>query len=173
MNSHIITVVRHFIKGTELARESKSLGLNSRNPGFPSEISEFMALKVLSRKWNIPEKKFIVGKSADIILDNKKIEVKCFSSDAPVSFGSNQSWSYLILIDAKKYVNDSYFVYLVPHCNNSSVIKNIKINKSESFGDFYGTRIRPRIKPDNLLLQLGTNKQLIAKGGMTDLIGKL
>lgn len=101
----------------------------------------------------------------DFICKNKlfkrgKIEIKCTSSSGPISFGPNENWSTLFIIDLSDLINlDNYNttnikeeilsrnikMYGIPRSNEDIIWKNIKVNKKETISDQYKQKRRPRI----------------------------
>jgi hypothetical protein len=70
-----------------------------------------------------------------------KIEVKCFSSDGPLSFGPKEKWKTLVVLDAKNYQKDEYFLHLL---NIPSDDFNFTCNKKETYKDQINQKRRPR-----------------------------
>ena len=84
--------------------------------------------------------------------DGKKIEVKCFSSKGPISFGPTEDWDYLILIDATKYGYATFYIF-----NGSNKCKewaNINVNKIQTFKDQSLQGKRPRINFKSISTQV-------------------
>lgn len=77
---------------------------NIRRPVFPECISEHLGYTVLKRLNN-----YIIldVKSGDMLLDGKRVEIKCSSSSGPLSFGPTQDWSRLYCIDASKFMTNA------------------------------------------------------------------
>lgn len=173
LNKHIIYTYQIFLEAKKNAYKSIELGLNARQPNFPSEISEYIAKRILIKKWELEKNDIVCGKCGDLCISKtpeKKIEVKCFSSNGPISFGPKESWHYLVLIDARECMKKIFTVYLVNHKNDSKIIKNLKVNKSETFADQCKNKRRPRIRPDDLIEQLGEKIKLLAIGTINKLI---
>jgi hypothetical protein len=117
-----------------------------RRPNFPEIVSEFAVRKIMNA---------IVPKKGDLMSHDKKkrIEVKCFASDGPISFGSEESWDWLVLVDARQAPKITVVVYVIN--NKDEKWKNIKVNKDTTYGQQASTGKRPRIIPTHLLKQLG------------------
>jgi hypothetical protein len=62
---------------------------NKRDINFDSELSESIVALILEVNGYKPITK---PKSGDLQFDNIKIEVKCYSSDGPSSFGPTEKW---------------------------------------------------------------------------------
>lgn len=124
-----------------------------RNPNFPSEISELMVCSILWKTKKI--KSIYETTSGDLMTyNNEIIEVKCFSSTGPISFGPNHNWKYLCLVDATK-LNENYFeIYFIDLKKNSEQWSSIKINNTLTFKDYCDTGKRPRINPEQLFVAL-------------------
>lgn len=106
---------------------SSKLHEKIRKPNFPEDISEnIVKLYVNDCEWK--------QKSGDLYSEiNGKIEVKCFSSHGPISFGPKESWDILFIVDATDFIN------------SKSCDFNIKISKSQTFLDQILEKRRPRI----------------------------
>jgi hypothetical protein len=135
-----------------------NLSIKIRKPPFPSEISETLVCSLL---WKIKQIKtnpnsIRYNKSTgDLTLQNKKnIEVKCFSSDGPMSFGPITKWNSLCIVDALNYINNDFKVYFVNAEDTDNIWNQIKINKKTSFNEAKKTGILPRLNPSNLINQL-------------------
>lgn len=139
-----------------------------RNDNFPSEISENILKYVFYKKYKImPNWNTIKG---DLELFNGKIlEVKAFSSDGPTSFGPNEKWNILYIVDCKRFMEKRFKVYEINLSNNNEIFKNIKINKNETYYEQCLQKRRPRIKFDILKKQLNNNINII----FDDIIDKL
>lgn len=123
-----------------------------RKPIFPADISEHI-IKIIHWKhtgilpnWNC--------KSGDLIVNDKKIEVKAFSSTGPSSFGPSEKWDIIYFLDCKKYINKQFKIYRINLSNQDFVWKNIKINKSETYENVCKKGKRPRINFDKLIQQI-------------------
>jgi len=66
-----------------------------RLPNFPEGVSEHVIGKILAGA--------TVGKSGDLMIGNLRIEIKCFSSTGPSSFGPTCPWNIIIFVDATKH----------------------------------------------------------------------
>jgi hypothetical protein len=123
-----------------------------RFPNFPSEISENIVRLCYFKKYGVlPEWD---TKNGDLLIDNKKLEVKAFSSKGPSSFGPSESWKKIYFVDCKNFINDIFIVYEINLSNEDSSWKNIKLNKKDSYEDQCKQKRRPRIHFDNIKSQL-------------------
>lgn len=134
-----------------------------RMPNFPEYISENIARFALQLYLNLPEPPSRDTKSGDLDLLSYKIEVKTFSSDGPISFGPSEKWDQLVLVDARDYMNNNYYIYLIEYSNDSLEFSSIMVNKSTSYLDMCKTGKRPRINPLKLIDQLIENMVAIEK----------
>lgn len=137
-------------------RETAELDKSIRRPNFPEDISENL-VKLFLNCENI--------KPGDLYSKTlQKIEVKCFSSDGPISFDPKEKWETLIVVDAKNYKKDEYFIHII---NISSSNFNFKCNKLESYKDQIQQKRRPRILWKNLYNQVSkTFKILLANSAI-------
>lgn len=123
-----------------------------RKPNFPEHISENIARFVLYNIYGIFPTR-ITG-FGDLQLLNSIIEVKTFSSEGPISFGPTEKWDFLFLIDATRFMEDYYIVYLCEYSNKSEEFSNLQFNSKQKFSDICSLGKRPRISPKTLISQL-------------------
>jgi DNA (cytosine-5)-methyltransferase 1 len=110
-------------------------GKTARNPNFPEIVSEtLVCLKI---------KNSIFGHSGDCKVKSYKIEVKCISSNGPISFGPTEYWDILVIVDARKQPIVDFYLYYTS--SNSFSWQNLKISSNHTFGDFCKQGKRPRI----------------------------
>jgi hypothetical protein len=74
-----------------------------RHSNFPSHISENIAKFAIHKKYKIMPN--WNTKHGDLILCNKQIEIKAFSSNGPTSFGPTEKWDYIYFVDCIDFVN--------------------------------------------------------------------
>ncbi len=117
-----------------------------RNLNFPAEISENIAKFAIFRKYRImPSWDTTKG---DLVIDKpnlyKRIEVKGFMSDGPISFGPNESWDWLYFVDARQTREYRFKVYEVKLSNTHPDFRGISLSKKETFDDIARSGRRPR-----------------------------
>jgi hypothetical protein len=123
-----------------------------RNINFPSEISENLVRIILKDKynkltsWNI--------KKGDLTNNKEKLEVKCFSSNGPSSFGPTEIWDTLYFVNAINYKEKKFKVYEINLSNKNNIWKNLKINNKQTFEDQCKQKRRPRLLFNNIQKQL-------------------
>jgi len=131
-----------------------------RNDNFPCAISENIVKYAFSKKYNIMPS--WNTKKGDLeLLDNKILEVKAFSSIGPTSFGPNEMWYRLYIIDCTKFIEKKFKIYEINLSNNDSKFQNIKVNKNETFYSQSKNKRRPRISFNDLQKQLSENMKVI------------
>ena len=101
----------------------------SRAPNFPSIISEHIAKFGLKKKgvdsnWDI--------QSGDLSTDTGLIEVKCFSSTGPSSFGPKEKWNKLVFVDATDFKLYNFKVYCIDIPNDSPQWKGLVLSGKEN-----------------------------------------
>lgn len=129
-----------------------------RRPNFPESISENIARIILS---GYMKKKIYNSKIGELWDEEKIIEVKCFTSTGPISFGPKEKWNYIVFVDGIQYAQYKFKMYLL-HCSNSSnEIQNLKINKTQTFSSQCQSGRRPRIAFDKIFSQLQDKMVLI------------
>lgn len=139
-----------YIEYNDLIKTYNSLpGIkNARRANFPEVISEFIVEKI---------KGYDQSFSGDLISkDKQKIEVKCFSSNGPISFGPNELWYKLVFVDCR--VKHKICIYEYDKSNNNNEWKKIKVSINETFEDQSKKSRRPRINFDKLIKQIDIKK---------------
>jgi hypothetical protein len=144
-----------------------------RLPNFQEGISENMVRLFIKNHENRPCECSKIGDLCVIDKnDNKlKIEVKCFSSTGPTSFGPKESWDEIYFLDARKFANDKFIIYKCNLKNNSKEWLNIMINKNKNYLDVCNEGKRPRLA-FNLIQNQLTNIKIVFDGNFNDMISK-
>lgn len=133
-----------------------------RLTNFPSHISENIVKFCIKDKYHIyPSWDTKIG---DLCILNKKIEVKGFISNGPISFGPTEKWDILYIIDGIKIFDNYFTVYEVKLSNINPIIQNIKVNKNDTYGFQCIQKRRPRITFNELYKQIGEHMTIIFKG---------
>lgn len=116
-----------------------------RNPNFPEDISENI-VKMLIKKYENRNCIWDTVKG-DLFCksDNKLIEVKCFSSLGPSSFGPTESWDELYFLDAIKYKENYFSCHKIKIPSDSNIWNEVLVNKTQSINDFRSQGKRPRL----------------------------
>ena len=138
----------NIIEGINKTISSKKI----RRPNFPEVISENIVLFYLESQtqrstytWNT--------KNGDLskIYNNKsyKIEIKCSSSDGPLSFSPFSNFNELYCVDATNFINNHIKIYKI-----NGDINTLQVNKNETFLDQCKQKRRPRISLNLILKQL-------------------
>jgi len=120
-----------------------------RRPNFPEIVSEYIAYLIRSQ-YDKTCTRYV--KSGDLNSKGKKLEIKCFASNGPISFGPTEAWDVMYLIDARKQPTIEILVF--ENSNTSLEWQTIMINKKETFGTQSGAGRRPRISPESLISQI-------------------
>lgn len=133
-----------------------------RLSNFPSHISENIVKFCIKEKYSIyPNWDTKIG---DLCLLNKQIEVKGFISKCPISFGPNEKWDILYIINGTRIFDKYFTIYEVKLSNNHPIFQNIKVNKKETYQIQCSQQRRPRITFDELYKQIGKDLNIIFKG---------
>jgi hypothetical protein len=145
-----------------------------RHNNFPSEISENIVKYIIYKKYNIMPILDSLS-TGDLILkfnnkyiQNKKIEIKTFSSIGPISFGPTESSDWIYFVDCTEYNKYIFKIYELKISNKDTIWLNILINKQQTFFDQIKQKRRPRIKFNNLYKQL-SNLKLIYNNSIKNL----
>ena len=147
---------------TELSCEYKC---KPRKPGMTEITSENMA-KIVLNKLNIKCKN---AKSGDLHVNNIKYEVKCFTSNGPISFGPTEKWSKIIFIDARHWTDNLFEIYLLELSNDNTKWQDVKMNKKESFKQQCDQKRRPRIGWEPLKKQIKDQLTVVFQGKFEDI----
>ena len=120
-----------------------------KRPLFPSDISESIVRLLYGIIYDR-------NKPGDIHLEGKLGEIKCMSSDVPISFGYKQKWDILFIVDARRYDDGFYTVYRFDVSSDDPLFQNLPVNKK---GDTYGSNCEKNkssmIKFSTLFSELG------------------
>lgn len=91
--------------------------------------------------WNTPK--------GDLVLCDNQIEVKCFTSTGPTSFGPSENWDCIYFVDGTDFKNKNFKIYEILLSNKDDVWKNIvftKSNKSETYGSIVEQNKRGKLR---------------------------
>lgn len=144
---------------------------NTRKPNFPEIVSEHLIVYFLMKTKNYDKYIWKCKEKADLCVfrgeTRKFIEIKCSTSNGPISFGPTQCWDYLYIVDLQDLLYDEVRIYVV---DGVSPLKDIKVNKLETFQDQCNQKRRPRISLENLLNSLGNSVKLVYEDSILDLL---
>ena len=117
-----------------------------RFPNFPECISE----NIIKEYINIIEKRNCICSltSGDLQVNEKKnikIEVKCFTSSGPTSFGPTENWDEIYFLDAFNFMEKKFKIYKLNLSNMSDEFCSIKINSDKTYKQVCEEGKRPRI----------------------------
>jgi hypothetical protein len=147
-----------------------------RNENLPCDISENIVKFVIKKKygvmpcWDTDKGDIVINKLGLF----KQIEVKGFMSDGPSSFGPKEMWDLLYFVDARDIMNLNFKVYEVKLSNDSTIFRNIKVSKKDTYGVQADKGRRPRGCFDTIFKpQLNEHCKLIFDGHITTLYDPL
>jgi DNA (cytosine-5)-methyltransferase 1 len=130
-----------------------------RFPNFPEIISENVVKFYIQ---DFENRNCINSKYGDLEVNNHRIEVKCFASEGPTSFGSTERWKEIYFLDATNVLKDEIIkIYKCNLSNDSDIWKNLQFNKNETFEDKCKKGQRPRIQFNILYKLLENHIQLV------------
>ena len=129
----------------------------------------YYLILIFESKLDYENKNCINAKKGDLVIcENKNIfpiEIKCFSSKGPSSFGPNEKWHNLYFIDTTNmFTTDKFIIYKINLSNDSKEWSNIMINKSKNYSDVCKLGKRPRISFEKIKVQIPNNIEIIFKG---------
>lgn len=140
-----------------------------RRPNFPEIISENIVKQyIINKELRVCEN--ING--GDLISDGKKIEVKCFSTESPTSFGPTESWKELFFLDATDICNNKIKIYKCLLSHDSEEFCSIKISNNETIQNSRNSGKRPRIIFKRIKEQLGDNMKNVYSGDLENIFYK-
>lgn len=154
---------------TKIKTISKTNNIKIRLPNFNGDLSENIIRLYIN---NYENRNCECSKNGDLCINEIKIEVKCFSSSGPSSFGPKESWNEIYFLDATNFYDNRFKIFKCSLSNNSTLWKNIKINKSQSYYDVCKSGKRPRIVFSLLKSQLKNNIKEIYNGCLENIIDK-
>lgn len=157
---------RTFKLTTEL---NKTMVRKIRHENFKSEISENIVRMLLTDIYKTRVEWSSV-KSGDLLMDEKRLEVKAFSSNGPSSFGPKENWDWIYFLDCRNHLDFNFKLYEIRLSNNNALWQNLKLNKENTMFDFCQQGKRPRLKFNEIQDQLGAHVKLIWQGYLIDLV---
>jgi len=155
----ILVILDKYIKYNDVC-----IDVNTRRPNFPEYVSENI-IKIFLQKQGIhcinDEKGDLLEISNNI---KSKIQVKCFSSTGPISFGPNTKYSKMYILDSINFKEEKYKIYEILLSSNDESINNMSVNLTETFGEQSDEKRRPRILFDKIQKLLGSKCKLVFDG---------
>lgn len=137
-----------------------------RLPPFPDHISENMVMRIIQQTDNSCTRSC----SGDLYSSQQgKIEVKCFTSVGPSSFGPKCEWDVIYFLDAMEWTKNHFVLYKINLKNSSEEWKKIKINKAESYTDQCDQKRRPRLAWALLYPQIREHTEIVFDGSFEDI----
>ena len=137
-----------------------------RNTNIPSDVSENIAKLAIRKAKNICPR--WDRKPGDLRFKNRQIEVKCFSSTGPSSFGPTEKWDILCFVDAMDYQNLNFKVYLITLSNIE--FGRIRFSNTETYAQQCARKVRPRNQFAKIKTQLNPREiRLIFDGYISQL----
>jgi hypothetical protein len=159
----LLRIYKNYI--LELNNFEKKYNFKMRKPNFPEGLSE----NIIKEYINIVEKRKCINiNGGDLLIKNSnlKIEVKCFSSNGPTSFGPKENWNELYFLDAIQFMENNFKIYKINLSNTDEKFKNIKINENKTYNDICIEGKRPRIVFNKLKKLLDNNIENIYNGDL-------
>jgi len=122
----------------------KKTGVSIRWAGMPEIVSEgiikFVIINILK------DTTCVWAECGDLYCQKfKKTEVKSYTTDAPGSCGPTQCWDTMFLLDATKFLEDKYIVYMSQKPSTDPGWKNMKITKTSTKEEKSNNGNRPRM----------------------------
>ena len=148
LNNHINTINYNDKMNQKLSKKK------IRNPNFPSEISENIVKYVLVHCKNYKIFPNWDTECGDLDWVYKKLEIKCFSSQGPSSFGPTEKWDILYFLDATDFINKNFKLYEIRLSNKNDIWGNIKMNKKDTYKQQCENGKRPHISFEKIKEQL-------------------
>lgn len=151
-------------------RRAKEVVSSVRLTNFPEDISENIVKWTLQLLGDTSISHKTVGKGrGDLRSSNDgKIEVKCFATSGPISFGPEQDWDILYVVDARKWEEEKFTIHRVALAKTSEKWQQLQFSKTRKFMD-YGKE-RPRLSWSELLPQIQTDTTIIFDGTFQSIV---
>ncbi len=143
-----------------------------RYPNFPEDISENIVKFLIEDTEGIKCKR-LKTKGDLITSENKHLEVKCFTSLGPSSFGPNEAWDVIYFLDAQDFLNGNFILHKVNLSNSSSTFQSIPLNSRQTYGDQCKQKRRPRISFENLQRHIRGHTTTIFNGNVPEHLSRL
>jgi hypothetical protein len=161
------TIHKSYVKSRK--ETTKKLGVNVRLPSIPEDISENIVKFIIHNKLNDKTSSWDC-KKGDLYSEKEgKQECKCFTSDGPLSFTPTSEWDVIYFLDARSWLDDKFKLYKIILKRTSDEWKNIKVNKTQTFGDQCKEKRRPRLIWEALKLQILSHCIIVYEGSFDDI----
>ena len=147
-----------------------------RGIALPSDISETITGYILQK---LGDKTCRPAKRGDLVSDQEGIvQVKCFTSPGPVSFGSSTYWDVIYFLDAKEWFQRDWFrLYRVNLSSTDPRWTSLRFTTSNTFASMIhreredqGIPTRPRCAFDKLLPQFGDACTIVYEGTIHEIL---
>lgn len=162
--------------------ELKQFTVRFRNQNMPQEMSESLAIWIARLHPSYKYLRWSKGHGslsgdahipATSVTPLKKIEIKCFTSNGPVSFGPKERWDTILFVDARSYKSYHYSLYEITLNNDSPEFRALKVSKTQTYGDQCSQGRRPRLSFSQIQSQIGQDHcKLLWSGDIRDLLTK-
>lgn len=170
---------KYYLSMKELSLKHK---VKIRLPNFQEGLSENMVRLFIL---NYENRNCQCSKIGDLCINNNvtlkdkseeekqiKIEVKCFSSTGPTSFGPKESWDEIYFLDACDFFKDNFKIYKCKQSNDSNIWKNMPINKNKTYNDVCKEGKRPRLQFLLIKNYLKDEIKLVFEGNLNSMVKK-
>jgi hypothetical protein len=165
LNDFFELFYNYYINLEEFRKKNK---IKVRLPNFAEGLSENIIRAYIINKENKVCEASITG---DLLVnDNIRVEVKCFASSGPTSFGPKEKWDHIYFLDATNFKNKQFKIYKSELSNTSDEWKNIQISKIDKYNDVCMKGKRPRINFSILKNQLAKDIKLVFEGKLEDIL---
>lgn len=160
--------MEYVLKIQEICRENSYPLTQIRMPNMPEYITENLIRFVIIN--HLKDSTCVKGTTGDLFSSIEGIqECKTFSSDGPISFGPDEKWDTIYFLDARKWLDNQFTLFRLPYSNTSDIVKNIKVNKKETFFDQCQQQRRPRISWNGLYHQIDQYLKPVYSGTFEDI----
>jgi hypothetical protein len=154
LRRRFISVRNYVVETIELSTE---VGGIIRLPNIPEDLTEnickFIVRNILGNDTCVWCKG--VGLPGDLHSESEKVmETKSFTSDGPCSFGPKKKFDTIYFLDLRSWLTNEIVLYRVSLSNESSIWKELKMNKNETFDKIAKDGKRPHISWEKILGQL-------------------
>jgi len=160
-----------FINGRITEVQLKKRGIPIRCANTPEHISENIVKFIIRTHGGDPDVQWakMVGKTGDLFSPNcidvnYQYEVKSITSAGPISFSPTKKFCRLYVLDLRNMMKDRLVLWCVNVSSDSDLMKNLKINKTQTKADQSLEKRRPRLGWDMMYRQLQNECTMVYDG---------
>lgn len=164
------TLLAQYIATKEYQQKRKNV---KKGVALPSDVSEAIVRFAII---GLGDKTCRPAKRGDLVSDLEGvIQVKCFTSDGPTSFGSDTYWDVIYFLDARDWIeSDRFRLYRVGVASVDDRWRDLRFTQTKTFGKMIERSsdeqipVRPRCSFERIHQQLGDETCRLVFDGTLD-----